>query len=96
VASIAQRPKVLILVGPSVLERDQVIDMGLASAHRSPTLPASHRVTEQDPRPSGSPVGGMVVPDFFGRGRRLHPLGTPGGDLGWHGHFQVPPTFTLG
>ena len=95
-ASIAQGAEVGVVIGPAVIERDQMIDMGFASAHRSPALPATHRVTEQDPRPSGSPIGGVVVPDFLGRRRAGHPLWTPGGDRAWHGYFQVPPTLTLG
>jgi len=84
VASIAQGAEVVILVGPAVLERDQVVHMGFASAHRSPALAAPHRVPEQDPRPSGSPVGGVVVRHFLRRPGRRHPLWSPGGDLGWH------------
>ena len=77
-ASIAQGAEVGVVIGPAVLERDQMIDMGLASAHRSPALAAPHRVPQQDPRPSGSPVGCVVVGDLFRRpGGRRHPLGSP-------------------
>jgi hypothetical protein len=85
-ASFAHRPEVGVVIRPAVLEGDQMINVGLASAHGSTALVTPHGVPQKDPRPSGSPIGGLVVGDLLRRpGRHLHPLGSPGGDsLGHH------------
>jgi len=47
--SIAKRLKICVVIGASVFERDDVIDVGSLAIDDMAALPASERITYQDP-----------------------------------------------
>ena len=85
VAPLAHRAEVAVVIRPAFLEGHEVVDMGFPSADGPAALAAPHGITQQDPRPSGSPVRGLVVGCLLRRpGRHLHPLRPPRWDFPWH------------
>ena len=65
VISIAKYLKIGVVICSAVFERDDVIDMGSFAINDDSALPASERVTYQDPLAFRFPISGLVMRCFF-------------------------------
>jgi hypothetical protein len=65
VISITKRLKIGVIVGATVFKRDDVIDVGSLAINDLPALPASERITYQDPLTSRFPIARPIVRRLF-------------------------------